>query len=124
MDGTLLGKAGTLALHQGSASPVVARSALSPFQPLQFPMKGGRPMRAPLASLPVPPGIQKLRNEVVSGMCKRWEAPMPSTVARASASSAAPAGRKPRVAVIGGGPSGASAAEVFAEEPNIETFLF
>merc|ERR1719428_1980020 len=41
-----------------------------------------------------------------------------------AAPSAMPEGRKFRVAVIGGGPSGACAAEIFAEEPNVETFLF
>merc|ERR1719428_914018 len=41
-----------------------------------------------------------------------------------AAPSAMPEGRKIRVAVVGGGPAGASAAEVFADEPNIETFLF
>jgi len=32
--------------------------------------------------------------------------------------------RKMRVAVVGGGPSGACAAEIFAQEPNIETYIF
>jgi len=32
--------------------------------------------------------------------------------------------RKFRVAVVGGGPSGACAAEVLAQEPNVETFIF
>jgi len=34
------------------------------------------------------------------------------------------ADRKMRVAVIGGGPSGSCAAEIFAQEPNIETYIF
>merc|ERR1719428_890234 len=41
-----------------------------------------------------------------------------------AAPSAMPEGRKIRVAVVGGGPAGASAAEIFAEEPNIETVFF
>lgn len=32
--------------------------------------------------------------------------------------------RKMRVAVVGGGPSGSCAAEIFAQEPNIETYIF
>merc|ERR1712139_656724 len=59
---------------------------------------------------------------VASGMCRRFPT---TTVAQASpaASEVAP-GKKIRVAVVGGGPSGASAAEIFAEHPNIETVLF
>lgn len=34
------------------------------------------------------------------------------------------ADRKMRVAVIGGGPSGSCAAEIFAQEPNMDTYLF
>jgi geranylgeranyl reductase len=34
------------------------------------------------------------------------------------------AARKMRVAVVGGGPSGSCAAEVFAQEPNMDTYLF
>eukprot|EP00286_Rhodomonas_abbreviata_P026549 CAMPEP_0181311130 /NCGR_PEP_ID=MMETSP1101-20121128/12965_1 /TAXON_ID=46948 /ORGANISM="Rhodomonas abbreviata, Strain Caron Lab Isolate" /LENGTH=480 /DNA_ID=CAMNT_0023417825 /DNA_START=41 /DNA_END=1483 /DNA_ORIENTATION=+ len=34
------------------------------------------------------------------------------------------ADRKMRVAVVGGGPSGACAAEIFAQEPNMETYIF
>jgi len=37
---------------------------------------------------------------------------------------AAAAGRKMRVAVVGGGPSGACAAEIFAQEKNMETYMF
>jgi len=33
-------------------------------------------------------------------------------------------GRKMRVAVVGGGPSGACAAEIFAQEKNMETYMF
>merc|ERR1719311_1632323 len=47
-----------------------------------------------------------------------------ATVAKATAGTEAAPKRKFRVAVIGGGPSGACAAEIFAEEPNVETFLF
>jgi geranylgeranyl reductase len=54
-------------------------------------------------------------------MCKRW--PEPTTIAKAEPSGVTPA-RKFRVAVVGGGPSGASAAEIFADAPNVETVLF
>merc|ERR1719230_1110730 len=55
-------------------------------------------------------------------MQKRWK--RTATVAQAAAATEAAPKRKFRVAVIGGGPSGACAAEIFAEEPNVETFLF
>jgi geranylgeranyl reductase len=55
-------------------------------------------------------------------MCKRF--PEPRTVVKASATPGVVPEKKLRVAVIGGGPAGASAAEVFADEPNIETILF
>jgi len=46
---------------------------------------------------------------------------LPAAPARATASAME---MKYRVAVIGGGPSGACAAEICAQEPNIETYLF
>jgi geranylgeranyl reductase len=54
----------------------------------------------------------------MSDMRKRFE----SLKTRATASDGTQ--RKLRVAVVGGGPSGSCAAEIFAEEPNIETYLF
>jgi geranylgeranyl reductase len=56
----------------------------------------------------------------MSDMRKRFE----SLKTRATAEAEAGTQRKLRVAVVGGGPSGSCAAEIFAEEPNIETFLF
>lgn len=41
-----------------------------------------------------------------------------------SAASASALSMKYKVAVVGGGPSGACAAEIFAQEKNIDTFLF
>merc|ERR1719182_668525 len=55
-------------------------------------------------------------------MCKRW--PEPRMAVKSFATPAEAPARKFRVAVVGGGPSGASAAEIFAEEPNIETIFF
>jgi hypothetical protein len=49
---------------------------------------------------------------------------MGSTSIRNAAQSTSSLDMKYKVAVIGGGPSGACAAEIFAQQENIETFLF
>jgi len=51
-------------------------------------------------------------------------APAPNPVTRGAIAPAMALDRPIRVAVIGGGPSGACAAEIFAQAPNIETTLF
>jgi geranylgeranyl reductase len=58
----------------------------------------------------------------ISDLQKRYQ--RTATIAQATAETEAAPKRKFRVAVIGGGPSGACAAEIFAEEPNVETYLF
>merc|ERR1719191_2426694 len=55
-------------------------------------------------------------------MCRRTQES--TTLFRTFATPDVTPRRKFRVAVVGGGPSGASAAEIFAEDPNVETFFF
>merc|ERR1719191_317409 len=55
-------------------------------------------------------------------MCRRTQES--TTLFRTFATPDVTPRRKFRVAVVGGGPSGASAAEIFAEQKNIETVLF
>jgi hypothetical protein len=68
------------------------------------------------------PNLARLHDKVAAGMCKRFPESRP--VVKASATPGIVPEKKFRVAVIGGGPAGASAAEVFADEPNVETILF
>jgi geranylgeranyl reductase len=64
--------------------------------------------------------LQKLQTGLVQGMCSA-PASKPVPVVRASGADVKP---KYRVAVVGGGPAGASAAEVFADDPDVEVFMF
>jgi hypothetical protein len=112
LDETTLGKAGNLAVQSGSRARLTAPA--SSFQP-----------RAPPAAAPAAGARAEDLPQVkvfgsMSDMRKRFE----SLKTRATAEAEAGTQRKLRVAVVGGGPSGSCAAEIFAEEPNIETFLF
>jgi geranylgeranyl reductase len=112
LDEAALGKAGNLA--SGSARLATPASSFQPRIP-------SASLRAPPAA-PAPGAGADLPQVNVFGsmsdMRKRFE----SLKTRATASDGTQ--RKLRVAVVGGGPSGSCAAEIFAEEPNIETYLF
>merc|ERR1719171_3162103 len=106
MDQTTLGKPGTLAINHG-VMPVARGTVRSP----QMQKASGQTTPYPF--------LQSLHEEIVSGMCRA----APRTIVKASSTGTVPE-KKIRVAVVGGGPSGASAAEIFAEEKNIETVFF
>jgi geranylgeranyl reductase len=110
LDKTTLGKPGTL------ARPVASRGAV------QGLYKKPQQITSPQQMCPATTRFAKIHEEVVSGMCKRWPEPRMAVKSFATPAEAPP--RKFRVAVVGGGPSGGSAAEIFAEDPNIETFFF
>jgi len=133
LEETAHGKPGHLALQNGGATRPslatrgVGRGALPSFQSSRI--RGGlrskgeprSPLQQPQSPAQDDQMFQQLHRQFVSGMCAR-SSELPKTVPRAT-SGVVPE-KKLRVAVVGGGPSGASAAEFFAEEPNIETFLF
>eukprot|EP00746_Dinoflagellata_sp_MGD_P158042 gnl/MRDRNA2_/MRDRNA2_86372_c0_seq3.p1 gnl/MRDRNA2_/MRDRNA2_86372_c0~~gnl/MRDRNA2_/MRDRNA2_86372_c0_seq3.p1 ORF type:complete len:594 (+),score=131.08 gnl/MRDRNA2_/MRDRNA2_86372_c0_seq3:157-1782(+) len=120
LDKTMLGKPGNLAIKPSTQKLAIAPGTLRKSR-IQQPSKAfmGSSSQSPQ---PID-SFQKLHENVISGICKRFPESTRSVKVSAS-SSPMPEGRKIRVAVIGGGPSGASAAEIFADEPNIETFLF
>jgi geranylgeranyl reductase len=122
LDSTTLGKSSTLAVNQANPRSVAAQASASRFQPKTFQFRGtsGRQMPTFMQSPQERQAYQQLHKELVSGMCKRF----PETAVQASAKPGVVPEKKYRVAVVGGGPAGASAAEIFADEPNIETFLF
>jgi geranylgeranyl reductase len=126
LDATTVGKSGSLALQgarpRASGIPAIGQAPSSP-------SLRASAQRHSVASQPkgfrqdVLPSVGVFGS--IAEMQSRYQTFRASaTAAHAEASTAEAPQRKFRVAVIGGGPSGACAAEIFAEEPNVETFLF